>query len=336
MTAFDWHADEFARLAGARETLPHALLIHVARGIGKLAFAQALSQSLLCESPKAGGMACGACPSCLWFAAGTHPDHRLVEREAPKETDPEEGGRRKRPRTEIIVDQVRALSELVNLSSHRGNAKTIVIHPAEDLNVNAANALLKNLEEPPPRTYFLLVSHRPHQLLPTIRSRCRMVPLPVPHERDITAWLAAQGVKEPDVALAYAGGAPLLALELQEGEYWGARTAFLRALGSERFEPLSTAEAVQNIPVLHVLSWLQKWSYDVAHHQALGRVRYNPDHAQAIARAAASAQPLAMLRFHREMVQLQAVAEHPLNERLLFEQVLLAYRDALGRAPAYA
>jgi DNA polymerase-3 subunit delta' len=324
MKALEWHATEFARLLAIKGALPHALLLSGPRGIGKLAFAHALAQALLCETPAQDGAACGTCTACVWAGSGTHPDFRLVEPlAADAQTEDEE------KKTTIGVNQIRALSEFINVSSHRGGPKIVVLHPAEALNANAANALLKNLEEPPPRTIFILVTHRPHQLLPTIRSRCQHIALAAPEHRTAAAWLAANGVRNPDLALAHMGNAPLLALEMQQTEYWATRAAFNRQIAAEPVDVLATAEAAADIPIPFLLAWLQKWSYDMAHHRALGRVRYNPDFAEAIARAAAKASPLAVLRFHREMVKLQRFAQHPLNARLFVEHVLLAYRDVV-------
>jgi DNA polymerase-3 subunit delta' len=331
MKAFDWHEEAFSRLLAAKSNLPHGLLLHGPRGTGKLVFARALAQALLCESPEHSGSACGRCGACLWFEAGSHPDYRQIEPAAVEGEDAEDGEKK----ASIAVDQIRVLPDFINMSSHRGGPKVVVLHPAEALNVNAANALLKSLEEPPAGTYFLLVSHRPHQLLPTIKSRCRQVPLRAPEAAAAAAWLAEQGVREPALVLAHMGDAPLLALELNETEYWGARAALLRQLTVRDIDVLAAAEAIAGTPIPHVIAWLQKWSYDIVHHRTLGRVRYNPDQQDAIACAAAAAQPLAALRFHREMVKLQRVAHHPLNARLFIEHVLLAYRD-LVQPPAAA
>lgn len=329
MRPLEWHAAELERLAGASARLPHALLIHGPRGIGKLAFAQALAQVLLCESPPAAASACGECSACRWLESGTHPDYRVVEPAAAAfEDEAEQGGRKA---TTISVEQIRTLPGFINVSSHRGGAKAIVVHPAEVLNVNAANALLKSLEEPPPRTYFLLVSHRPHHLLPTIRSRCCEVGLRAPAREQAVAWLTRRGVRNAELALAHVGEAPLLALELQGSHYWGARAAFLRQLAADELDALSAAEAVRDMPLPDVIAWLQKWSYDMAHYRARGSVRYNPDHAEAIARAAAAADPLEVLRFHREMAGHQRVALHPLNARLFTEHLLLGYAELVRR-----
>jgi DNA polymerase-3 subunit delta' len=326
MQPLPWHAAEFDALVAAKPQLSHALLVRGPKGIGKLDFARALAQALLCETPAAGGRACGACTACTWFETGGHPDYRQIE-PVVTETEDDEGAKTEKKKTHISVEQIRALPEFINISSHRGGPKIIVLHPAEALNVNAANALLKSLEEPPPRTHFILVTHRPHQLLATIKSRCRQLALHAPDNASAAAWLASHGVRDAGLALAHTGDAPLLALELNESEYWGTRAAFLRQITSRDLDVLSAAEAVRDFPIPHVVSWLQKWSYDIAYHRVLGAPRYNPDQREAIARLASQVDPLAALRFYREMVKHQRIAQHPLNARLFIEHLLLAYRD---------
>jgi DNA polymerase-3 subunit delta' len=331
MRAMSWHAEPFARITAAKSRLTHALMLKGRRGIGKLAFARALAQALLCEAPDAAEGACDACAACGWFAQGNHPDYRQVEPASIAEADADDAEKK----TAISVDQVRGLADFVNVSSHRGGLKIIVVHPAEALNVNAANALLKSLEEPPPRTHFVLVTHRPHQLLPTIRSRCQQIALPGPPRDAAAAWLEEQGMDEPEAVLAYTGDAPLLALESMDGAYWAARRAFLRQLARPDFDALAAAEAVRDCAPVHVIEWLQKWSYDVVYYLTLARVRYNVDCIPAVAEAARRVNALDAARFHREMVRLQPFVHHPLNSRLLFEDLLLKYRDLLGQ-PAVA
>lgn len=325
MKVFDWHKDRFEALVASRTALPHALMLSGPRGIGKLEFARALAQAFLCEAPVQAGAACGTCSACAWFEGGSHPDYRQIE-PAAESADSEEGGKKA---TTIAVDQIRALPDFINMTSHRGGAKLVVIHPAEMLNVNAANALLKSLEEPPARTYFLLVTHRPHQLLATIKSRCQHILLPSPDLASASAWLAGQGTRDSQLALAHMGNAPLLALELEQGDYWRTRAAFLSHLAARDLDILVASEAARDFPLPHVVAWLQKWSYDLLHFGAAGRVRYNPDHAETIAQAAARVDMIAASRFHREMVRLQRIAHHPLNARLFIENLLLSYRDLM-------
>jgi len=165
--AYPWHKSEFRALLQRKEQLPHALLLRGSQGIGKLAFAEAVARALLCEKPAPDGAACGQCTACGWMGQGSHPDFRRLEPENLAEQKDSEAGIEKKEKasTQISVDQVRSLANFINVSSHRGGSKVVLVHPAEALNPNAANALLKGLEEPPPRTYFLLVAHRWNQLL---------------------------------------------------------------------------------------------------------------------------------------------------------------------------
>jgi len=197
--------------------LPHALLIHGVRGVGKLTLAERIAQLLLCEQEN---KPCGSCAGCRWYLAGTHPDFRRIEPEAlAKEPPPAEEGaaeapaKRAKPSIEIKVDQIRALEDFLNVGSHRGKLRVALVHPAEDMNEVSANALLKGLEEPPAGAIFLLVSHRPAQLLPTIRSRCVALPVALPAQDVARRWLESQQIKDAGRWLAYAGGAPLRALD---------------------------------------------------------------------------------------------------------------------------
>lgn len=325
MNILPWHETEFERLMAGKNRLPHALLIHGRQGIGKLAFARAMAQALLCENPTNSGAACNACPACGWFESANHPDFRLLEPESLGEGTEEEQGGGKKPSLQITVDQVRELADFINITSHRGGPKVILIHPAEALNINAANALLKGLEEPPGGTFFLLVAHRFHYLFPTIKSRCRQLQLPGPEPSTAIEWLRTQGIADPGLALAQTGNAPLIAQRLAGQEYWEQRGFLLRRLADRTFDPLLVAEQIRDYPVQEVASWLQKWTYDLIFQKFLGTVRYNPDYAETIHAHAARIETLSALRFHRETIRLQRVINHPLNPRLLLEQLLLDY-----------
>lgn len=330
--AFPWHKADVDALLRRQERLPHALLLRGIQGIGKLAFAEALGRALLCEQTGPVGAACGRCPSCGWMEQGSHPDFRRLEPEILAESgEPEQGGEKKASQ-QIQVEQVRGIAHFINVTSHRGGAKIVLIHPAEALNINAANALLKNLEEPPPQTYFLLVTHRWHHLLPTIKSRCQHVALPPPTTEQAHDWLKGQGMGNAELALAQAGGAPLLAVQY-DAEYWQSRERFFKAIADDGFDALAVAARLRDHTPALVVGWLQKWSFDLASHRVTGTVRYNPDFAAAIADIADRIDWLQSLRFHRQMVRLQRIVSHPLNARLFFEQLLLTYAALLQRRP---
>jgi DNA polymerase-3 subunit delta' len=176
---YSWQNDIWRRLMSTKATLPGALLLQGRGGIGKFHLAYTLAQSLLCESPLDSGEPCEHCGSCHWFKIGGHPDFRLLEPEAQStaaestgETDQGKAADKKVSQF-ITVAQIRELADFVNLTTHRNGLRIILVHPAETMNVHAANALLKTLEEPPPGTLFILVSHQSQRLLPTVRSRCQ-------------------------------------------------------------------------------------------------------------------------------------------------------------------
>ena len=327
MTFYSWHKEAHQQLAQRVGRLPHALLFKGAAGIGKRAFAGALAQSLLCEKPPSPLVACGACEACHWFDTDNHPDFRLLQPEAVESVDDTEPGDKKKKR-DISVVQVRALADFINISAHRSGAKVVLIQPAEAMNVNAANALLKSLEEPPPDTFFLLVSDRPHLLPATIRSRCQQLALNPPTLQEAAAWLAQSGAAQPELALAQAGGAPVLAAELDTEDYWSNRKQFLDGLSSRDFDPLALAERFASHPTPQLINWLQRWTYDLASLCFQQRLRYNPDRKEALTLTAHHANGLDVLRFHRELVRFQRIVNHPLNARLLIEDLLLRYARA--------
>ncbi|HET9663148.1 MAG TPA: DNA polymerase III subunit delta' [Burkholderiales bacterium] len=331
MSSLPWHEKHFEALIGERARLPHALLLHGPEGIGKSRFAGSLAQALLCESA-GNSRPCEACAACGWFGSGNHPDFRLLEPAHPEENEQGEQQSASKARIRIVIEQIRELSEFINVSSHRGGFKVILIQPAEALNLNAANALLKSLEEPPAGTFFLLVTHRLHFLLPTLRSRCRHIALPVPQANTAAEWLRAQGVAQPELALAHTGNAPLLAHELAQRDYWPQRDLFLSRVAVRRFDALAAAEEIADFALRDIVTWLQKWTFDLVFQRCLGKVRYNPDRAGVIAELSGNIELLRMLRFHRELLKLQRVIDHPLNPRLLIEQVLLDYGSAVSSA----
>jgi DNA polymerase-3 subunit delta' len=289
--------------------LPHALLVHGSRGVGKLALAERLAQLLLCENPEEGKRPCGACPGCRWYLAGSHPDFRRVEPEAlAPEAPPAEDAepaptRRGKPSIEIKIEQIRALTDFLNIGSHRGRLRVVLIHPAEDMNPTAQNGLLKALEEPPPGVVFILVSHWPSRLLPTVRSRCVPLPVPLPAREVAARWLEAQGVKDGSKWLAYAGGAPLRALEHAENAATLERLIKAPAPVDDRdqLEPLVDA--------------LQKIALD----RALAAFGLPPKYGIS---GKGTTQPLPWLTYARRLGQERFLVRHPLNPRLFSADIL--------------
>ncbi len=346
-----WHDGAWAALRALQQRGVHALLLHGARGIGKKSLGFDLAQAALCERPLDNGRACGQCTGCVLIEAGSHPDFRFVlpdamselrpghaieedENEAHPDADEPEKG--KRASREIRIEQVRALADFATVATHRGEGRVILLAPAETLNAPAANALLKLLEEPPDRTLFVLVSDALDELPPTIRSRCVLVRIEAPAPQAALAWLAAQGVPDPEGTLAATGGAPLAALDIASG---AALDPEVRGLLLELLEHGDTLEAAQvarriprEVPLAPALALLQRWSWDLVACREAGAVRYHPRQRAGIARLARRATADGLWRWARALERAQASREHPLNARLALESLLLQYRDCVASA----
>lgn len=329
---YPWQHELWQRWAGLRTRLPHAILLKGAHGIGKFDFAKNLAQSLLCQTPLPDGAACEDCPSCHWFSQEAHPDYRLLQPDALSEAEEDEereGSKKKKPSRQISVDQVRSLSDFANQSAHQGGYRVVLIHPAEAMNTNAANALLKTLEEPSGRMLIILVSHKPQQLLPTILSRCLVLFAQLPSPEASAAWLKQQGVKNPSALLAQACFAPLEAVRLaQEPAAAAEYSRFLQEIRqSAKLDAFALAEQLQKTEPAQVIHWLQQWCYDLGSAKFAGKVRYNPELADSIKAEAARINAHDLLRFQKELLAARREALHPLNPKLQFESILLSYRQ---------
>nr|WP_280639822.1 DNA polymerase III subunit delta' [Pseudomonas sp. RGM2987] len=237
----------------------HAYLLHGPVGIGKRALAERLMASLLCQQPRAAN-ACGACKSCLLLKAGSHPDNYVLE---PEEAD-----------KAIKVDQVRDLVSFVVQTSQMGGRKVVLIEPVESMNINAANALLKSLEEPSGDTVLLLVSHQPSRLLPTIKSRCVQQACPLPSETMSLQWLAQalpdSSDEERVELLTLAAGSPLAAVSLQAQGVHEQRALVVdgvKKLLKQQQSPTQLAEGWNAIPLLLLFDWFCDWSSLILRYQ---------------------------------------------------------------------
>ena len=336
MTVYPWQAPSWSALQQLRARLPHAILFHGPAGIGKADFIEAFAQALLCENVQPDGHACGQCASCGWFSQGNHPDYRRVrpealEDEAPAGEGEDGGGEDKKAKTktaskEIKIEQVRNLADFMNISTHRQGLRVVVLYPAEALNMPASNALLKTLEEPPPGTVFLLASNGLDRLLPTILSRCRKFALPMPAHADALAWLQAQGVQDADGWLREQGGAPLAALAQAETGNREELDTLLQVLAHPGVEAsLRAADKLSKASLAALVSWQQRWLYDVFSYKLSGTIRYYPRYQRELAALAGRVPAANLMRAIKSANDRRAVADHPLSPKLFLEDMLLDY-----------
>jgi len=291
-----WNEALAATLTHDLSHLPHALLIAGPRGLGKNDLAVWLAQCLLCMKPATPVAPCGHCQSCQLFASHSHPDFHVVQPEQVYKNSstllahyalrypPEDKSPGSKESTVIRIDQIRALIQSSQTSPQIAARKVFLLSPADTLNTNAANSLLKLLEEPPAGSHLLLVADRPSRLPATIRSRCSRVDLHLPDHPSAVSWLSTRRIPQNDVdrLLALAGGAPLEALDLAEEGFLAHRDqllADLESLAAKSGDPTVSANRWRQFGADRCLGWLQGGLADLIRLRLLpmAEIRHNPD-----------------------------------------------------------
>lgn len=298
------------------DRLPHAIMLAGQRGIGKRLLGEALSSLVLCTQPMA-TVACGSCRNCLLNKAGSHPDVLMIE--------PEEVGKA------IKVDQIRRLGSFVANTSSQGGKKVLLIDPAEAMNINAANALLKNLEEPSGDTLIVLVCHLPSQVMATIKSRCQIKTLALPTQTQSQTWLAQQlslAGDEMTELLEASSGAPLAAKALFDSGGLEQRRDWQQALiavAEGRLSALEVAKKWYSQPPLPLVEGLLLWLNDMARVQAGAAGSQLPESLKSLAARVSAAY---LYRYMDKTLQLkrQLLAGNNPNKQLLLEEALLDWQ----------
>jgi DNA polymerase-3 subunit delta' len=186
------------------QRLHHAWLLYGVKGIGKATEAMAMAAFYLCEKRASAGHACGECHACCMLKAGSHPDFITVERLEKKR--------------DITVDQIREVLSFLSLSGMESERRVVLLNDAETMNIQAANALLKGLEEPASGSLLLMVCHDLMRLPATVRSRCMLghcAPLGDAHMNSVLAEMDFTDAAR-ELALEIAGGRPGQIASLQD------------------------------------------------------------------------------------------------------------------------
>ncbi|OIP09199.1 MAG: DNA polymerase III subunit delta' [Betaproteobacteria bacterium CG2_30_68_42] len=346
---YPWHKKQWDELRANLDRLHHALLFSGPPGCGKAVFAEDFARSLLCRCPGAAGEACGVCPSCRWIEAGNHPDFRRIVPEASAESVSGEAAEgvsvaRKPRSSQIRIEQIRSLGDLTSVGTHQSGRRVVVVRPAEAMNPHTANAFLKLLEEPPSSTYFILVTGDPARLLPTLRSRCRKLGFGKPDAGEAVAWLAQQGIPEPDLALRAAGGMPLEAARWADPGYrslfdWfigqladGAAVDAVGVAAAWEARNRGRAEEPGGPALSTLVIWLQRWLFDLISCRMGGGPVYFAGARQVLEKIASRSLLTALFGCYNEAIAFRRVDEHPLNARLFMEDMLSRYARALPAA----
>jgi len=211
-----WLLAEGQRLLARADAqrLPHALLLTGVPGIGKRAFADWLVQALLCRARRKQG-ACGQCDGCRQLLSGAHSDFMQLEPEGNS--------------TIIKVDRVRELLTWMQLTARDGGYRIALLQSADAMNRNAANSLLKTLEEPGEQALLILVTDRAGELPATVRSRCQTITLRLDNLASATDWLADRIEGDAAAALSRTVGGPFSAVEAAQKSYQSDEDKLLKA-----------------------------------------------------------------------------------------------------------
>jgi DNA polymerase-3 subunit delta' len=347
---------------------PNAVLLHGQSGIGKFEFSIALAKALLCESETA-AKPCNQCEACHWFDSGNHPDfialvpetHRKLlpqgdfesdmdspQKQKASQADDDGDAPEKKEKKSILIEDARGAIEGLSIGSHRGGNRVILVYPLEMLRADSANTLLKSLEEPPSNTIFILLADRLDRVLPTIRSRCRLLSAPRPDRATGLQWLRNQlnqipGLKiaDTDIESIYdeQGGAPYAVLDslmarhnkdekdeltiaIQASKY------LLQAMSQgARINWLDAAEKTQKARYSFLLATMQRWISDLQSSAQMGEPRYYPKHEAAIKLLAQQIRLPKLLRFWKSLIQARRHENHPLATRIQLEALLSQYQQ---------
>ena len=347
---------------------PNAVLLHGQSGIGKFEFSIELAKALLCETATA-TKPCNQCKACRWFDSGNHPDfialvpetHRKLlphgdfesDMDSPKkqktsQADDDSDTPEKKEKKSISIEDARGAIEGLSIGSHRGGNRVILVYPLEMLRADSANTLLKSLEEPPSNTIFILLADRLDRVLPTIRSRCRLLSAPRPDRTTGLQWLRNQlnqvsGLKIADVDIESIydeqGGAPYAVLDsliarhnkdekdeltiaIQASKY------LLQAMSQgARINWLDAAEKTQKARYSVLLATMQRWASDLQSSAQMGGPRYYPKHEAAIKLLAQQIRLPKLLRFWKSLILARRHENHPLATRIQLEALLSQYQQ---------
>lgn len=314
-----WHEVQTQQILTClrQDRLPQGLILHGPEGLGQLDFALELSALLLCQTPKE-NHACGECPACALWVSENHPDFCYI-------TPEKEGG-------SIGVERIRAVNTTLAHSHFADQYRVVLIAPAGAMNESAQNALLKNLEEPPAKTLFILVCTELGRLKPTVMSRCqKMAFTPVFDHAPTEAYLKERYPQQnPKQLLLQAQGAPLRCAIWSDPDYiarWTLLTEQLHGLQNDKDSLVAVAKALNAIDLSQLIAWFISVCEDALYRLfgAPGIALQHPDLATLLdARIMKPSQYSDLLTW---LMDIRHKARHNLNSQLVIEDLLIRWRD---------
>ncbi|MGV6817262.1 MAG: DNA polymerase III subunit delta' [Thiotrichales bacterium] len=317
MTPYPWQHRQWERLQHQRQQgkLPHAVMLLGHQGLGLNHFARLFAQSLFCHAPLENAVACGQCPACRQFEQSVYPDYVEVQPEEDKRS--------------VVVDQIRELNDFLSLTHGGRSAKVVVLSPAEAMNINASNSLLKTLEEPPGEALLLLVAHTISTLPATVKSRCQFVRFDVPDHAMAVQWLKSQAVTQIDERLQLAGGAPCRAKSLPQTylDQYQRTTEGLLAVLSGKQAVTALRPGKDDADVRAYVEWTHSLLRDLIRAQCNTSDSHfeNRFYISVLRQLATSVDSRVLYRANDRVAQIRGALDHPLNAELVVDDLLLTW-----------
>jgi DNA polymerase-3 subunit delta' len=318
--------------------IPHALLLHSPKDNGELFFGLELANFLLCESQK--HKPCGQCEACHWVKQGNHPDLFIVIPQTLKallpfefEDDPGTDEEDTKKQSKFIrIEQIRKIISSNELGSYRGGKRVVLIYPVEAMQIEAANCLLKTLEEPSDRLHFILITHQLERILPTIRSRCHLSPIPKPSLEIALSWLTDNMSKDhsPETLrqkLLLYSGSPLKVMSCIDENVLDES---IIAQQLARFKLLHSSTVIELLgqnTLLDILNCILKWSFDLNLVLFGQTARYFPQYEKQMKSAVLKVNKITYQHFLTQLKEDLRLAHHPLFPKVQLEALLMRYQQ---------
>jgi len=315
MNLYPWQEKAWLELNKSASKLHHAYLLNGPLGAGLERFANVFASSLICKNLTYSMQACGKCQDCQWLST-EHPNLKVIDNES------EEGASKN-----ISIESIRSIKKFVELSSHSiGGKKVILINNAESLTINAANALLKILEEPPENSYLILTAQNISSLLPTIVSRCLMFKAQTPSADDARSFLKAEGYENLSSQLPLFSNLPLDVIAHQsDSDIFTIMVNEFKKGGD--FELMAIEPRWINGDFRETISLFQKWLYDIFLFKMTKKHHFFESKKENIKKLSEAADITKLLNLLKSVNNIKLISNKPINKDISFDNLMVEYRN---------
>ena len=333
---YPWLSKPFLELT--KNKIPHSLLLFAQKDIGELHFGLELANYLLCESKEK--KPCGQCEACHWVRQGNHPDlfivvPQVLKHQLPFEVQDDlvgEDGEEKKQSKFIRIEQIRNIISSNELGSYRGGKRVVLIYPIEAMQAEAANCLLKTLEEPSNQLHFILLTNQLEKILPTIRSRCHLFSIPRPSIDLAVNWLQSMFPEEYsdqvlEQKLLLHAGSPFKVISAMHEK---ALDDSIITQQLSQFKLLHSGEIIELLgqyPLIEILNSILKWCFDMNFVLFGQKPRYFPQLEEQMKTACSNLNKRSFQQFLASLKDDVRLANHPLFPKVQLDAVLMRYKQ---------